>query len=169
MRSPLLTLLLALGPLLLAHGLACSSESPKPRREPAPGFEIERLSGGLASLEDYRDKLLLVDFWATWCPPCVVEIPELNALWQEHQGTDVEILAISVDTDGPDVVREWVREKGVLYPVALGDLDLAYRYGAEQFPYHLVIGPDGDVLERLPPGYHDREELRELLSRHQTR
>jgi peroxiredoxin len=157
-----------LPPTALALALACSAQPQDPVGEPAPPFELERLSGGRVKLEDLRGKTVLVDFWATWCAPCVVEIPELNAIWEERRGSDVEILAISVDTDGPEVLRDWIEEKGVLYPVVLGDLDLALAYGAEQFPYHLVIGPDGTVLERLPPGYHDREELRDLLARHRA-
>ena len=51
---------------------------------------------------------------------------------------------------------------------ALGDTDLARLYGARQFPYHILLGPDGRVAERLPPGFHDRDELRELIARHTT-
>jgi hypothetical protein len=66
-----------------------------------------------------------------------------------------------------EFLEDWVVEKGVLYPVAIGDVDLALTYGAEQFPYHLLVGRDGRILERLNPGYHDREELGELLARHE--
>ena len=150
--------------LLILLGLGC--DRPPTSGLPAPPFERELLRGGHLSLEDLHGKTVLVDFWATWCPPCVVEIPELNAVWEAHRGTDVEILAISVDTDGSDALRSWVEKKGILYPVLIGDLDLAHAYGAEQFPYHLVISTRGEVVERLPPGYHDREELLALIERH---
>jgi thiol-disulfide isomerase/thioredoxin len=125
------------------------------------------LSGGTISLEDLQGKIVLIDFWATWCPPCVREIPELNAFYSAHRAKGVEIVAISVDMEEREFLEDWTVEKGVLYPVAIGDVDLALTYGAEQFPYHLLVGPDGRILERLNPGYHDREELRELLARHE--
>jgi thiol-disulfide isomerase/thioredoxin len=152
---------------LLVLGLGCSVELPAPKGEPAPAFELEMLSGGTISLEDLRGKTVLIDFWATWCPPCVREIPELNAFYSVHRANGVEILAISVDIEEREFLEDWTAEKGVLYPVAIGDVDLALTYGAEQFPYHLLVGPDGRILERLYPGYHDREELRELVARHE--
>ncbi len=60
----------------------------------------------------------------------------------------------------------YLEEHGIRYPVVLGSTELAREYGAYQFPFHVLIGPDGRVLERLTPGFHEREELRELLERH---
>jgi thiol-disulfide isomerase/thioredoxin len=117
-------------------------------------------------LEDLRGQLVLIDFWATWCPPCVLEIPELNAFYAEHRDDGVELLAIAIDVDDPAELAEWTAERGVQYPVALGDVTLARLYGAEQFPFHLLISPEGRILERLTPGYHDREELAALIARH---
>ncbi len=149
--------------------LGCAPESPPaPRGEAAPAFELQRLDGTAVRLADLRGKTVLVDFWATWCPPCVLEIPELNAVWERHRGTDVEILAVSIDSDPAAEIAAWVKEKGVLYPVALADLELATAYDALEFPYHLIIGPEGTVLERLQPGYHDRDELEEALARNRS-
>ena len=145
--------------------LACSAEPPAPAGEPAPEFELEVLSGGVVTLRELRGKTVLIDFWATWCPPCVREIPELNAFYATHRESGVEVLAISVDTEEREFLENWGAERGVLYPVAVGHLDLALDYGAEQFPYHILLGPDGRIVERLTPGYHDREELNELLAR----
>ncbi|MCP4005355.1 MAG: TlpA family protein disulfide reductase [bacterium] len=145
---------------------SCTPDTPKPEAELAPPLALKRLDGVSVSLDSLRGKIVLIDFWATWCTPCVREIPELNAVWNAHKDRGVELLAISVDTEPKEVIAKWVRDKGVLYPVALADLDLAMTYGAQQFPYHLVLGPDGTVRERLAPGYHDREELAEVLARH---
>ena len=145
---------------------ACSVEVTPPPGAQAHPFDLERLGDGRVSLEDLRGRLVLIDFWATWCPPCVLEIPELNAFYAEHRDNGVELLAIAIDADDPAELAEWVAERDVQYPVALGDISLARLYGAEQFPFHLLISPEGRIVERLTPGYHDREELAELIARH---
>jgi thiol-disulfide isomerase/thioredoxin len=133
--------------------------------DPAAPFELERLGGGSVALESYRGKLLLLDFWATWCPPCVLEVPELNAFYAEQRARGVEVLAIAVDGDAPEL-ESFAREHGVAYPIAIGSAELALRYGGQAFPFHVLVSPDGRVLERLEPGFHDRAELDDLVARH---
>ncbi len=154
------------GLALAALLLACSVEIDPPLGDVAPPFALERLQGGPLRLEDLRGKLVLVDFWATWCPPCVLEIPELNAFYEQHRGDGVELLAIAIDVEERAELLAWSEEKGIRYPVAIGDVDVARLYGAGQFPFHLLISPEGRILERLTPGYHDREELAALVARH---
>lgn len=151
------------GPLL---SLGCGEGPATPVPETPIPFELERLEGGRVSLSDLSGSLVLLDFWATWCAPCVVEIPELNAFFEEHREAGVEVLAIAVDEEDRSALADWSEKHGIAYPVALGHEDLARQYGAVAFPYHVLLGPDGGVLERLTPGYHDREELRSLVLRH---
>lgn len=115
-------------------------------------------------LADFREKFVLLNFWATWCPPCVLEVPELNAFYEEHRERGVELLAISIDEDDRATIAAWAEEKGVRYPVLLGDISVAQSYGAEQFPFHVLISPEGRIVRRLTPGYHDREELAEITA-----
>lgn len=153
--------------LLLATALlACRVETAPPVGDVAPDFTLERLQGGTVSLAGLRGKTVLIDFWATWCPPCVLEIPELNAFYAEHRDDGLEVLAISIDEQEPEELAAWADEKGIQYPVALGNVDVAMLYGAEMFPFHILVSPEGRIVERLTPGYHDREELAELLARH---
>ena len=149
--------------------LACGERTPAPsvhKDEAAPPFELQLVGGGNVSLATLRGQTVLVDFWATWCPPCLAEVPELNAVSRELEGKGASILAISVDSLTAEALGEWLAERDVKYPVALGDTDLAGLYGADAFPFHVVIGPDGKVLERLESGFHDREQLRAVLARH---
>jgi len=145
---------------------ACSVERPAAPGEPAPDFDLALLSGSRTTLASHAGQVLLVDFWATWCPPCVKEVPELNAIYARYAEDGVSVLAVAIDPTEHDKLEDWVRENGVQYPIGLGTLELAQEYGAFQFPYHLLIGPDGTILERLLPGYHDRGELRALIERH---
>ena len=151
--------------LLLCALIACGTQAPAPS-EPAPDFTVQRLDGSVVRLSDFRGRYVLLDFWATWCAPCILEIPELNTLYAGQDSSNFQILAISLDEEPPDELARWVREHDMQYPVVLGTLEIAEQYGAFQFPYHVLIGPDGDVLERLSPGFHDREELEALLARH---
>ena len=95
------------------------------------------------------------------------EVPAKHIL-REHHGGGVEVVAISVDTADRKSIEKWIDERGLLYPVAFGNPDLAQAYDTVGLPYHLLLGPDGSILERLNPGYHDDHELNELLARHSS-
>jgi len=154
----------------IAACISCGRESgapaPAPKNDPAPNFDLPLVGGGSVSLASLKGQTVLIDFWATWCPPCVTEVPELNAVSKELHGSNQRILAISVDSLTAEALGDWLKERDVTYPVALGDSDLAGLYGADAFPFHVVVGPDGKVLERLESGFHDREQLRAVLARH---
>ena len=162
-RRVMLRGVLALFPVLLIGCPSPASDSPP---EPAPPLEAIRLDGSPMSLEDLRGRTVLLDFWATWCAPCVLEIPELNAVYAEQAGEGFDILAISLDDDPREELAAWVKEHDMQYPVVIGTLDAAQSFGAVQFPYHVLVSPKGEILERLTPGFHDREELEALVGRH---
>ena len=147
-------------------GASPAAAAALPTSDPAPSFDLPLVGGGNVTLASLAGKTVLIDFWATWCPPCLEEVPELNAISRELQGKNASILAISVDTLSLEALTEWLAERDVTYRVALGDTDLAGMYGADAFPFHVVVGPDGKVLERLAAGFHDREQLRAVLARH---
>ncbi len=151
--------------LVLALGGCVPSGEGSPEEQAFP-FDLERLDGSRARSEDLRGRHVLLDFWATWCPPCVLEIPELNAIYEGYQDRGLEVLAISVDDLEAGELAEWLEEQGVSYPVVIGTEALARRYGGFGFPFHVLLSPEGTILERLSPGFHDREELGALLDRH---
>jgi peroxiredoxin len=155
----------ALALALISLALGCREALP-PAAEAATPFDLPLVAGGRVSLDSLRGQPVILDFWATWCAPCVLEIDELNAVQEEALATGVRILAISIDTLSPDEIARWVADHGITYPVALASIDLAAAYGADAFPFHVLIGPDGTVLERLESGFHDRHELRALIARH---
>jgi thiol-disulfide isomerase/thioredoxin len=145
---------------------ACAPDGGDGNRNGAIPFNLKRPDGSPIASQDLHGRYALLDFWATWCPPCVLEIPEMNAVYERFRDRGLEVLAISVDDLPPSEIEAWLRENGVGYPVALGSEALARRYGAFGFPFHVLLSPEGEILERLTPGFHDREELGAVVARH---
>jgi len=143
----------------------CGEPAQEPRL-PAPEFNLERVGGGQLALDDLSGKLVLLDFWATWCVPCVKAIPELNAVYASRRERGVEVVGLAIDDLEADELAIWLEEKGVRYPVVRGGSELAEAYGAIQFPTHVLVSPEGEILEQLEPGLHTRAELEEVIDRY---
>ena len=127
----------------------------------APEFTLADLLGTKISLADHRGRPVIIDFWATWCAPCVQQIPVLNAFQAAHYG-EVTVLGIAVDSRGIEAVAPFATEHGIQYPVLLGDESLAQEYGAFGFPSLYVIAPDGSIAANHV-GVITEEELEEAL------
>ena len=150
--------------------LGCG-EGSESKLEVAPDFSLALLGGEGqdVTLSALRGKTVVVDFWATWCPPCEFQVPELNAFFDAHRDDpSVKLFGISIDTEGEEVVARWVGEKSVRYPILMGDDDLARRFGAMGFPTLIVIAPDGSVDSRHV-GLIERDTLEAALARSRER
>ncbi|GAB6062521.1 peroxiredoxin family protein [Deferrisoma palaeochoriense] len=141
--------------LPLAAGLGCSGEKAPAKAEkgrPAPDFELVGLDGTTWRLSDLRGKVVFVNLWATWCPPCRQEIPSMVRFYRRYKDKGVEILAVSEDRD-PAAVRAMVMRQAVVFPVLMDRDKLVYGlYRATGVPEthlidkkgvirHSVIGP----------------------------
>jgi thiol-disulfide isomerase/thioredoxin len=130
----------------------------------APDFTLLDLEGRPVSLADFRGKTVVIDFWATWCPPCIFQVPELNEFWRDHRESgEVVVLGVAVDVEGAEVVAPWVAEQNVEYAILIGDEDLAREFGAMGFPTLAVVRPDGR-LDSLHVGLIEKAELEEIVA-----
>jgi peroxiredoxin len=133
----------------------------------APDFDLVQLDGHPIRLADMAGKIVILDFWATWCRPCEDQMPVLDALWQDREwrekhADDLMIVGISVDSDPAERVAKWIAERGFEYPIAIADLDLAMRYGVFGFPTLVVIDQSGGIYTRHT-GVWSRPEIERVL------
>lgn len=117
-------------------------------------FVLERLGGGEARLDDHLGKVVFLNFWATWCPPCREEMPSMQQLYDELAPEGLEMIAVNV-LEPPDTVRPFIEEHQFTYPVLLDtDGRVVGRYGVRAYPTTYVVDRDGYVLG-VRPGGHD--------------
>jgi peroxiredoxin len=160
------------GALLALAWLGCGADEPaasagaaeQERGRAAPDFTLPDLRGKPLRLSDYRGKTVIIDFWATWCPPCVFQVAELNKFAAAHREKgDVVVIGVSVDVEGPAVVAPWVEEHAVEYPIVFGDEELAAEFGVFGFPALVVVGPEGE-LDSRHVGLIEYDTLEDLVA-----
>jgi peroxiredoxin len=168
--------MLSLGGLALAlaaHGALASPEAMKAlgiaeMRQPAaaPEVTVPTLAGAPVAMKDLRGKLVLVNFWATWCVPCQWEMPLMDTLYKAYEDRGFVVLAISLDQGDPDRVRSFVKDKRLTFPVGLDPQhEVARKFGITGLPASLLVGPDGSIKGvTYGPKEWDGKEARELIA-----
>ena len=114
----------------------------------APDFSLPELNGNSLRLSDYRGKVVLLDFWATWCDPCREETPHLVELQDKYRDQGLQIIGVSMD-DSPEPVRDFYRLFQMNYPVAMGNAKIGELYGGVLgLPIAFVISRDGRIFTK---------------------
>src|SRR6266481_822957 len=134
--------------------------------DPAPEFKFKDFGGKDLNLETSRGKVILLNFWATWCGPCRAEIPELVALQSRYKDR-LQIIGLVVDDDDENEIRKVISSEGINYPVALADPETRFAYGGiAALPTVFVINADGRVVQKhvglFDPALYETE-VRALL------
>ncbi len=128
--------------------------------KPAPGFTLLNLDGKEVSLADYKGRPVLVNFWATWCGPCKIEMPWFEELRKQYAAQGFEILGLTDDVDaGKDVIAKTAHQLGVTYPILLTDGKVQTAYGdLEYLPMSFYVNKNGVVVE-VTAGLGSKDEL----------
>jgi peroxiredoxin len=122
-----------------------ASKAPKDRK-PAPEFTLTDANGSPVKLSDYRGKVVLLNFWATWCGPCALEIPWFIEFEQQYKSRGLEVVGVSMDDDGWAAVKPYVSEHKLNYRVLLGNDSVSQLYGGvEALPTTFLIDRDGKI------------------------
>lgn len=130
----------------------------------ATGPGLRDLAGRKVSLEALRGRAVAVNFWATWCPPCQQEIPELAAFYRAHRGSCFELVGVAEESGDAHQVGQAAKELGIPYPVVLDPgAGLARRFGISSLPHTVIFDGSGQV-RRVFMGAIDRRQLEEALA-----
>jgi len=123
-----------------------ASVKPDGERHEAPDFTLKDSEGKTVRLSDYKGKVVLLDFWATWCGPCRIEIPWFMEMQRKNRDKGFEVLGVSMDDEGWDVVRPFLKDLSVNYRVMIGNDSTAQEYGGvDSLPTTFLIDRDGKI------------------------
>jgi cytochrome c biogenesis protein CcmG, thiol:disulfide interchange protein DsbE len=134
---------------------------PGPGKE-APAFTAPDLDGSARSLADLRGSVVLVDFWATWCPPCVAAMPGLDRLNREYASRGFSVLGVNIEPGDEAQVRSFLTQRNLRIQVVVDPGDVVRRYGVFSYPTSFLIGRDG-VIRRVFRGPADEATLRAAI------
>jgi peroxiredoxin len=132
----------------------------------APSFRLARFPSGQASLEDWPGALVVLNFWATWCTPCTLEMPTLESLWRQYRKRGLVVIGVSVDVGAPrDLIGPYVSNLGLTFPVLLDpDMRTAHAWRVTALPATFIIRPRGEVVGMaIGPREWDSAEMRALM------
>ncbi|MBP8255865.1 MAG: redoxin domain-containing protein [Opitutaceae bacterium] len=129
----------------------------------APEWRLKDLAGAEVTLSQFKGKVVIVDFWATWCPPCRAEMPFYVNLYKRLANRGLVIVGISLDAQGPGVVKKFVDSNGITYPIVMGDEDVTAAYKVELMPSTFVVDREGRIRHSKIGAVSNEAEFERLI------
>jgi thiol-disulfide isomerase/thioredoxin len=171
-RNPIALILVALA---IALGLyvgyhkarrpSASLTSHLMRSAPAPDFSLETLDGKTMRLSDFRGKAVLLNFWATWCGPCKIEIPWFVDLQKEYGSQGLQIVGVAMDDASKEDIAKFAKEMGVNYPILIGKDSVGDEYGGVNgLPESFLIARNGTIIDRIM-GLRGKAEIEDSIKK----
>ena len=144
---PLLILCLCVAAVFLL--LHCGKEGKAPLSSLAPDFALRTLNGEEITLSKLKGKVVLLDFWATWCAPCRESIPHLVQLHKTYQEKGLEVIGMNVDRGDVDTVRRFAKSMEIRYPIVIAQDEVQRNYGVTGIPMTVLIDRDGRIRQKF--------------------
>jgi len=121
--------------------------------EKAPNFKLRNLNGNLEGLDDYKGKVVVLNFWATWCAPCLEEMPTFEKLYRRYRSQGLTVLAVSLDKGNSEKVKGFIDSNNFTFPILLDSEGIAEkRYPSFTIPFTYVIDKKGRIAARVDGG-----------------
>jgi peroxiredoxin len=143
--------------------------TPRVFADKAPDFSLQDLNGKTVKLANLKGKAVILDFWATWCPPCRAEIPDLNALYKEYKKKGATIVGVALDEGGKAAILEGMKKYKLTldYPVLIGNPDVSRQYGGiDAIPTTFILDKKGNIVNKYV-GLQEKQvfiqDLKEIL------
>jgi peroxiredoxin len=131
----------------------------------APDFSLDSLDGKPTRLSDFRGKAVLLNFWATWCGPCKIEMPWFVDLQNQYAAQGFQIVGVAMDDASKEDIAKFAKDMGVNYPILIGKESVGDQYGGvPALPESFLIGRDGKIVDKMI-GLHGKAEIEEAIKK----
>jgi peroxiredoxin len=148
-----------------SHPVSAQSLKSAKERKPAPDFELKDVNGKVIRLSDYKGKAVMIDFWATWCGPCQIEIPWFIDFQRKYKDQGFVVIGVSLDDDGWKAVTPFAEKMRINYPIVMGNDPTADLYGAaEALPTTVLVDRNGNVAS-IHVGLAGKQEFQDAIEK----
>jgi peroxiredoxin len=148
--ATVISIMLVFGIQRARHTAGAAQNAAKLQGKPAPDFQLVSLDGKNLKLSDYKGKAVLLNFWATWCEPCKIEMPWFVDLQNKYGPQGLQVLGIAMDDAPSKEIAEFAQKMNVNYPIMIGKEEVGTQYGGLQFlPSTFYIDRDGKIIDRV--------------------